>query len=91
MPSATVPQEPGRPNDPAPKTFQPLIPYSIKKMSKQRTIEQIGKDIEAMRDQIGKDRDKLRELIDEAEGLVDTCDRAYEAMETAADALSELA
>jgi septal ring factor EnvC (AmiA/AmiB activator) len=58
---------------------------------KPRNIAQITKDIEAIRKQIGKDRDKLDELIVEAEGLKECCERAHDSLESARDALSELA
>lgn len=60
-------------------------------MSKPRTPKQISQDIEATRRRIGKERDKLRELADEAEALIDSCDRADEGMKCAVEALSELA
>lgn len=40
---------------------------------------------------VGADRDALRDIIDEAESLVETIDRAHDLMTEAADALSELA
>ena len=47
--------------------------------------------LEKRRDAIGAERDKLREIVEECEGLEDTCNRAHEALEQAIDALSELA
>lgn len=39
---------------------------------------------------IAKDRDELRELYEEAEGVLEACDRADEGLACAIDALSEL-
>jgi hypothetical protein len=44
-----------------------------------------------MQEQLGKDRDALRDIESDAGGLADTCERAYEALTEAIDALSELA
>ena len=40
---------------------------------------------------IGKVRDKLREDLSEMEGLAESCDRAFDDVQRAIDALSELA
>jgi len=49
------------------------------------------KQLEKHRDRIGKERDSLREFLDEVESLKETCDRAYEGIQCAIDALSEQA
>jgi len=49
------------------------------------------KQLEKHRDKIGKDRDALRDFLDEVESLKETCDRAYQDLECAIDALSEQA
>ena len=49
------------------------------------------KEIEKRRDAVGKERDRLDELIGELEGLRDSCDRAWCDLQSARDALSELA
>ena len=53
-------------------------------------IKSMIKEIEKRRDAIGKERDKLDNLIMELEGLRDSCDRAYDDLYAARDALSEL-
>jgi prefoldin subunit 5 len=47
------------------------------------------KQIEKRRDAIGKERDKLNEMISEMETLRDCCERAWDDLQTARDALSE--
>lgn len=42
-------------------------------------------------EEVGKVRDKLRDDLDEMEMLKETCDRAYDDMQRAVEALSELA
>lgn len=49
------------------------------------------KQLEKHRDKIGKDRDALRDFLDEVESLKETCDRAYEDLQCAIEALSEQA
>jgi hypothetical protein len=39
---------------------------------------------------IGKERDKLDDVISELEGLRESCERAYDDLQSARDALSEL-
>ena len=39
---------------------------------------------------VGRERDKLTDTINELEGLKDSCDRAYEDIQHARDALSEM-
>ncbi len=51
-----------------------------------RTIAQIAKREEA----VGKERDKLDELISELQSLRDDCEEAFDALQTARDALSRL-
>jgi ABC-type transporter Mla subunit MlaD len=54
------------------------------------TKKQFAKQLEAIKRRIEKDRDDLRELINQAEDILDTNDRAADAMQEAADNLSEL-
>ena len=49
------------------------------------------KQLEKHRERIGKDRDALREFQDEVESLRETCERAYEDLSCAIEALSEQA
>ena len=49
------------------------------------------RQIEKRRDAVGKERDKLDEAIADLEGLRDTCQRAWDCLQDARDALSELA
>jgi hypothetical protein len=51
----------------------------------------ITKRIETHRSEVGKLRDSIRESISELESLEDTCERALNSLDDAADALSELA
>ena len=51
-----------------------------------RTIAQIAKREEA----VGNERDKLDELISELQSLRDDCEEAFDALQTARDALSRL-
>lgn len=60
-------------------------------MSKPRTPKQLVADIEAIRKRIAQCRDDLREVVDEAESLLDSSDRADDDLQRAIDALSELA
>jgi predicted nucleic acid-binding Zn-ribbon protein len=46
--------------------------------------------IDAQMKAVGKERDKIDALLDELTSLRDNCDRAYEALWEARDALSEL-
>ena len=49
------------------------------------------KQLEKHRDKIGKDRDALRDFEAEVENLRETCERAYEDLQCAIEALSEQA
>lgn len=49
------------------------------------------KKLEAERTKVGKTRDGLRDTLDELEGLKESCDRAYDSLGEAIDALSEMA
>jgi ABC-type transporter Mla subunit MlaD len=62
---------------------------SLKTIDK-TTLNNFRKQLKTIQKQVGKDRDALRNYIDEAESLIDCCDRAYDDLESAADALSEL-
>ncbi|WP_407305370.1 hypothetical protein [Acinetobacter sp.] len=55
-----------------------------------RKIESILKGIDKHMAQIAKDRDKLDEFIDELVGLKENCDEAYDHLQRARDALSEM-
>jgi len=55
-----------------------------------RTATMIKK-IEQRRDAVGRERDKLDDLISELEELRDCCDRSWQDLQAARDALSELA
>ena len=53
------------------------------------TNSQFIKRFNTVKKRIAKDRDDLRRLVDEAEDLLDANVRACEALDEAADALSE--
>lgn len=56
--------------------------------------EKVMKWIECLRERmaaVGDERDRLISCIDEMEGLRDCCDEAYDSLQRAVDALSELA
>ena len=53
-------------------------------------ISTIIKHIEKRRDAVGKERDKLDHMIADLEGLRDCCDAAWDDLQHARDALSEL-
>lgn len=53
--------------------------------------QKIVQHLEARRDAVGQERDKLQDLIDELEGLKETCERASDSLYDAIAALSELA
>ena len=57
----------------------------------QRQINSIMKKIEKHRDAVARDRDALDNAIAELEGLRGTCDEAWDNLQRARDALSELA
>jgi predicted nucleic acid-binding Zn-ribbon protein len=54
-------------------------------------VQTIKKALEKHRDRIGKERDALRDLESEITDLKETCERAYDDINCAIDALSELA
>ena len=54
-------------------------------------ISTMLKNIEKRRDAVGKERDRLDSMISDLEGLRDCCDTAWEDLQHARDALSELA
>ena len=58
-------------------------------MAKKQTTESLHKQIEACKARISNERDKLRELIDDAAAVEGSCDDAIEALESAADSLSQ--
>jgi ABC-type transporter Mla subunit MlaD len=49
------------------------------------------KELEAVRERVGQERDKLEAILAEAQDILDTVDRAAEALDEAIAALSELA
>ena len=53
------------------------------------TAKQITKQFNAIKKRIAKERDKLRDLVSEINDVEECSGRAVEAMEEAADALSE--
>jgi hypothetical protein len=48
------------------------------------------KAIEARMKAVAKERDKIEDMIGDLDGIRDSCDRAYYALQDARDALSEL-
>ena len=54
------------------------------------TINNAIKQIQKRMDAVGKERDKLDDLISELEHLKWNCEEAYENLQRARDALSEL-
>ncbi len=54
-------------------------------------VKGLIKTLEKRRTAIGVERDKLRDLISDVEDLAETCDRAYDDLQNAIQALSELA
>ncbi len=59
--------------------------------TKPPTVAQIKKILAKRMKEVGAVRDRIRDNLDELESLAETCDKAYDALEQAADALSELA
>ena len=55
-----------------------------------RSITSAIKEIKKRELSVGKERDKLCDLIDELSELKECCDRAYDALAEAREALSEL-
>jgi len=53
-------------------------------------VKQWIKVIEVRMAAVAKERDKLDDAISEMEGLKENCETAYDALQTARDALSEL-
>ena len=53
-------------------------------------INKLQKKLEKAQNTVGLDRDALDEIISEAEGLRESCDRAWDHLQDARDALSEL-
>ena len=53
-------------------------------------ISAIDRQLKKRQDAIAKERDKLDAAIEELNGLKDSCDRAYDYLQDARDALSEL-
>lgn len=48
------------------------------------------KQIDKRKEAVGKERDKLDDLIGDLQSLKEDCDEAYDALQTARDALSRL-
>ena len=57
---------------------------------KKRTTKQLIRALEVHKSRLGKDRDAFREIADEANGLFDSSEEAYRALEACIDALSDL-
>jgi len=57
---------------------------------KKQTIRSIERKLKAHQDQIAKDRDNLDRTISDLEDLREECHRAWESLQDARDALSEL-
>lgn len=57
---------------------------------KKSTIKSWDTKIKARQDAVAKERDKLDADIEELSMLRESCDRAWDALQTARDALSEL-
>lgn len=55
-----------------------------------RKIESIIKGIDKHMKQVAKDRDKLDDFIGELSSLKEDCDEAWDCLQSARDALSEL-
>ena len=65
-------------------------------MAKNKVISKNGKptdaviaEIKKLKEEIAARRDRLREIYEDIEEIVDSCDRADEALEIAVEALSE--
>ncbi len=59
-------------------------------MATKQKITRWMKQIDQRKDAVGKERDKLDDLIGELQSLKEDCDEAYDALQTARDALSRL-
>ena len=55
-----------------------------------KELAAVKRKLVAAQRRIAKERDALRDLISDAEGLADSCDRADGNLQDAIDALSEL-
>jgi ABC-type transporter Mla subunit MlaD len=55
-----------------------------------RDVERLRVRLIKMAEKVGADRDALRQIIEDAESLVESIDRAHDLMNEAADALSEI-
>ena len=55
-----------------------------------KTIQGWDRKIKARQDAVAKERDKLDEVIDEITMLRESCDKAWDSLQDARDALSEL-
>jgi predicted nucleic acid-binding Zn-ribbon protein len=60
-------------------------------MASKKQINTWIRQIERKRDEVGKLRDKIREMADEINALEECCERAWDDLHSAIDALSELA
>lgn len=54
------------------------------------SVNKMMKELKTRQDAVAKERDKLDEFIDELAGLKESCNRAWDALQEARDALSEL-
>lgn len=59
-------------------------------MANKRQIDGWIKSLEKRKTAIGKERDRLSAWLMEIDQLIETCERAYEDVQAAIDALSEL-
>lgn len=59
-------------------------------MATKRQIRNWERALEARQDAVAKERNKLDTFLDEAEMLRDSCERAWDSLQDARDALSEL-
>jgi hypothetical protein len=60
-------------------------------MSEAMTKKQMKAKLKNHGEAVAKERDELRDFASEVDDLADTCDRAYDSIRCAIDALSELA
>ena len=59
-------------------------------MTTKAQINNWMKQIDKRKEAVGKERDKLDDLIGEMESLREDCDEAYDALQAARDALSQI-
>jgi uncharacterized coiled-coil DUF342 family protein len=59
-------------------------------MATKTQITALMKQIDKRKDAVSKERDKIDDLIGDLQSLKEDCDEAYDALQTARDALSRL-